>query len=72
MPKIHLDGFHFHSFCNNLDSNLHVDVSEIFILKKQRHGLKKHRFPLKHINLGGGIGVNYADLNANQFDLIIL
>ncbi len=29
MPKIHLDGFHFHSISNNLDSNLHVDVVKL-------------------------------------------
>ena len=39
MPNIHLDGFHFHSISNNLDSNLHVDVVKLYF-KKQRHGLK--------------------------------
>ena len=26
MPNIHLDGFHFHSISNNLDSNLHLEI----------------------------------------------
>ncbi|MDE5042249.1 staphyloferrin B biosynthesis decarboxylase SbnH [Staphylococcus aureus] len=66
MPNIHLDGFHFHSISNNLDSNLHVDVVKLYF-KKAKSWSEKHRFPLKHINLGGGIGVNYADLTS-QFE----
>ena len=43
MSNIHLDGFHFHSISNNLDSNLHVDVVKLYF-KKQRHGLKNINF----------------------------
>ena len=66
MPHIHVDGFHFHSISNNLDSQLHVDVMRLYF-QKAKQWSTAHSFELQHINVGGGIGVNYADLDA-QFE----
>ncbi|MBF0840649.1 staphyloferrin B biosynthesis decarboxylase SbnH [Staphylococcus lentus] len=66
MPSIQLDGFHFHSISNNLDAELHLNVIKLYF-NKAKAWSKKHHFPLKHINIGGGIGVNYADLT-KQFE----
>ncbi|KMS34669.1 diaminopimelate decarboxylase, partial [Staphylococcus aureus] len=46
MPKNQVDGFHFHSISNNIDSNLHVDVVKLYF-KKAKGWNENHRFPLK-------------------------
>ncbi|MBA8764327.1 type III PLP-dependent enzyme [Staphylococcus coagulans] len=66
LPHIHLEGFHFHSISNNLDAELHLRVMALYF-QKAKSWAEKHQFELQHLNLGGGIGVNYKDLNA-QFD----
>lgn len=66
LPHINLEGFHFHSISNNLDAALHLDVMRLYF-HKAKIWSEAFQFPLKHINIGGGIGVNYADLN-QQFE----
>lgn len=66
LPHINLEGFHFHSISNNLDAALHLDVMRLYF-HKAKIWSETFQFPLKHINIGGGIGVNYADLN-QQFE----
>ncbi|MGT0243689.1 hypothetical protein ACVNP1_01680 [Staphylococcus aureus] len=44
MPNIHLDGFHFHSISNNLDSNLHVDVVKLYFKKAKSWSEKQSHF----------------------------
>lgn len=58
LPYIHLEGFHFHSISNNLDAELHLRVMALYF-QKAKSWAEKHQFELQHINLGGGIGVNY-------------
>ncbi|WP_390574924.1 type III PLP-dependent enzyme, partial [Staphylococcus pseudintermedius] len=66
MPRIQLEGFHFHSISNNLDAALHLQVMTLYF-QKAKAWAAQHDFTLQHLNVGGGIGVNYADLN-EQFD----
>ncbi|ARJ51184.1 type III PLP-dependent enzyme [Staphylococcus lutrae] len=66
MPRIQLDGFHFHSISNHLDAKRHLAVMALYF-KKAKAWATQHQFTLQHLNVGGGIGVNYADLSA-QFD----
>lgn len=66
LPHINLEGFHFHSISNNLDAALHLDVLRLYF-HKAKAWAKTFQFPLQHINIGGGIGVNYAHLN-QQFE----
>lgn len=66
LPHIQLEGFHFHSISNNLDAQLHVEMMRLYF-QKAKAWAQQHDFRLQHLNLGGGIGVNYADLT-QQFD----
>lgn len=54
-----LEGFHLHSISNQLDANQHLALIEAYCDRiatwNQAHGLA-----LKVLNVGGGIGVNYA------------
>lgn len=66
LPYIQLEGFHFHSISNNLDAQSHVEMMRLYF-QKAKTWAHQHGFTLHHLNLGGGIGVNYADLT-QQFD----
>lgn len=66
LPHVQLEGFHFHSISNNLDAQLHVEMMRLYF-QKAKAWAHQHGFTLHHLNLGGGIGVNYADLT-QQFD----
>ncbi|NBK46902.1 type III PLP-dependent enzyme [Staphylococcus delphini] len=66
MPRVQLEGFHFHSISNNLDAALHLQVMTLYF-QKAKAWAAQHGLTLQHLNVGGGIGVNYADLN-EQFD----
>lgn len=64
LPGVRLKGFHIHAISNNLDAQAHLallthyfDLAEAW---QRRYGLT-----LDWLNVGGGIGVNYADLDAS-------
>jgi diaminopimelate decarboxylase len=63
LSNINLRGLHIHAISNNLDANTHLAlVKHYFDLAEdwqQRYTLK-----FEWLNVGGGIGVNYADPNA--------
>ena len=61
-----LEGFHLHSLSNNLDALTHVRLVEYYC---ERVGQWASEFGLNisTLNAGGGVGVNYADLDS-QFD----
>lgn len=65
---VHVDlhGFHFHSISNNLDAHQHVQLIHHYITLA-RNWSKAFAVNLRYLNVGGGIGVNYADLE-KQFD----
>ncbi|WP_242181421.1 type III PLP-dependent enzyme [Saccharopolyspora soli] len=66
LPGVRLAGFHLHSLSNNLSAPAHLDL-----LDHYRHTVSgwEQEFGIRCevLNVGGGIGVNYADL-AEQFD----
>jgi len=66
LPAVELVGLHVHALSNNLDAESHLALMRHYLslaIRLQREcGL-----PLKTLNVGGGIGVNYAD-PLNGFD----
>ncbi|WP_084036873.1 type III PLP-dependent enzyme [Haloechinothrix halophila] len=66
LPHVRLAGFHLHSVSNNLSADAHLDLLRLYrdtVLRwEAEFGLR-----CEVLNVGGGVGVNYADLDA-QFD----
>ncbi|WP_273126817.1 type III PLP-dependent enzyme [Bacillus weihaiensis] len=58
--NIDLKGFHFHAMSNNLDAKAHIAFISL-CMKKALHWQKEYSFSLEVVNVGGGIGVNYAN-----------
>lgn len=66
LPNITLRGFHFHAMSNNIDAKAHVEfVDRCFDLSKTWG--KNFDLNISYLNVGGGIGINYVDLE-NQFN----
>jgi len=66
LPNITLRGFHFHAMSNNLDTKAHAEfVDRCFDLSKTWE--KTFHINISYLNVGGGIGINYLDLD-NQFN----
>ncbi|MGP0630112.1 type III PLP-dependent enzyme [Nitrospina sp. 32_T5] len=63
---VDLHGFHFHSISNNLDASRHVQLIGHYIHSARRWA-ESFSIDLRHLNVGGGIGINYANLE-EQFD----
>lgn len=65
-PHVDLQGFHFHSVSNDLDARAHAALVRAYLERvrgwAQRFGLRP-----TWVNAGGGLGVNYAELD-RQFD----
>ncbi|WP_341278631.1 type III PLP-dependent enzyme [Paenibacillus sp. FSL H8-0537] len=66
LRHVRVEGFHFHSLSNNLDAEQHVRLVEYYCTLS-RQWAAKYGLTLNYINAGGGIGVNYADLD-RQFN----
>ncbi len=66
MPNVRLEGFHLHSLSNNLNATEHVALVRHY-LERVIEWANEFDLTLSYLNAGGGIGVNYADLN-QQFD----
>lgn len=68
LPSVRFVGFHLHSLSNNLSPEAHLDLLDLYrrtvVGWEERFGIA-----CEVVNVGGGIGVNYADLTA-QFDWI--
>jgi len=66
LPAVKLVGFHLHSLSNNLSAIAHLDLLDLYRRKvcgwEEEFGLR-----CDVVNVGGGIGVDYADLSA-RFD----
>ncbi|MFS1518791.1 type III PLP-dependent enzyme [Bacillus sp. SCS-151] len=66
LSNIELLGFHFHAMSNNFDSKAHADfVDHCFNKVKKWESMCE--MDSKYINVGGGIGVNYKEVE-QQFD----
>lgn len=60
LPGVRLQGLHFHALSNNLDAQAHLKLLEYYFdLAEawQRHA----QLNFAWLNVGGGLGVNYAD-----------
>jgi 2-[(L-alanin-3-ylcarbamoyl)methyl]-2-hydroxybutanedioate decarboxylase len=65
-PHVRLCGFHLHSLSNNLDADCHAELVLLYLEKAAGWSAALGR-PIEVLNVGGGIGVNYRDLD-RQFD----
>jgi 2-[(L-alanin-3-ylcarbamoyl)methyl]-2-hydroxybutanedioate decarboxylase len=66
LPSVAVRGFHFHSVSNQLDAYKHVELLRLYLAK-----VASWRDQLGHaleaINVGGGFGINYGDVE-RSFD----
>jgi diaminopimelate decarboxylase len=67
LPALRLRGFHFHLLSHQLDAGAHVELIAGYVRQVQQW-CETHCLEVDHINVGGGIGVNYRE-PARQFDL---
>jgi diaminopimelate decarboxylase len=65
-PNVLLKGFHFHSVSNQLDAPQHASMIGHYV-EKARLWSQQYGFELRHINAGGGIGINFEKLE-DPFD----
>ncbi|MEW9502518.1 type III PLP-dependent enzyme [Jeotgalibacillus marinus] len=66
LPNIKIHGFHFHAMSNNVDSKTHADfVNHCFDRAETWEG--KFDIDISYINVGGGMGINYKELE-HQFN----
>jgi diaminopimelate decarboxylase len=65
-PGIRLRGFHFHLLSHQLDAEAHLRLLHAYLVQV-RQWCRQYRLKIDHINVGGGIGVNYREPD-RQFD----
>lgn len=65
-PEIRVRGFHFHLLSHQLDAGAHLQLLQAYVERAQAWG-GAFELPLDHVNVGGGIGINYREPN-KQFD----
>lgn len=68
-PNLRLRGFHFHLLSHQLDATAHVDLIAAY-LDQVAHWCEAYGLDIDHVNVGGGIGVNYRQPQ-QQFDLVV-
>ncbi|NUJ81393.1 type III PLP-dependent enzyme [Methylocystis sp. FS] len=61
-PNLRFDGFHLHTISNNLDATAH-SVFCLEALRRARAIADRHGLDLEIVNLGGGWGVDYANID---------
>lgn len=67
-PRLRLRGFHFHLLSHQLDAAAHIElISEC--LDQVARWREAYELDIDHVNVGGGIGVNYRQPE-QQFDLV--
>ncbi|WP_042160898.1 type III PLP-dependent enzyme [Paenibacillus gorillae] len=66
LPNLQVEGFHFHSLSNNLDAEAHAELVRYYCTLARRWA-ETYGLTLRYVNAGGGLGVNYAELE-QQFD----
>lgn len=66
-PSLRLRGFHFHLLSHQLDAAAHVELIAGYADQVQAW-CEAHDLDIDHINVGGGIGVNYREPD-RQFKL---
>ena len=65
-PHLSFEGFHLHTISNNIDAEAHSVFCRA-ALQRVKTIARRHDLNLKVVNLGGGWGVDYADLD-RRFD----
>lgn len=65
-PALVLRGFHFHLLSHQLSADKHLQLLAAY-LRQTRQWCAQYDLRIDHINVGGGIGVNYRE-PAQQFD----
>ena len=65
-PALILCGFHFHVLSHQLDADKHLQLLAAY-LRQTREWCEQYSLHIEHINVGGGIGVNYREPQ-QQFD----
>jgi len=65
-PEIRLRGFHFHLLSHQLDAEAHLRLLASYF-RQVRQWQEEHRLDIRHLNVGGGIGINYREPD-RQFD----
>lgn len=61
LESIQVQGFHFHSLSKNLNVEQHVRLVEHYCEEVTKWS-REYGLNITFLNVGGGIGVNYADL----------
>jgi len=59
-PRLSLHGFHFHLMSHQLDVDNHLALMRLY-LEKVQMWCERWQLSIALINVGGGIGINYAD-----------
>lgn len=67
--EIRLRGFHFHLLSHQLDAQAHLQLLAAY-LNQVRRWCGEYSLEIDHINVGGGIGINYRQPE-QQFDWTI-
>lgn len=65
-PEIRLRGFHFHLLSHQLDAQAHLQLVAAY-LTQVRRWCDEYELEIDHVNVGGGIGINYRQPE-QQFD----
>lgn len=65
-PEIHVRGFHFHLLSHQLDAAAHLQLLAVYREQAQAWS-RAFGLSLDHVNVGGGIGINYREPQ-KQFD----
>ena len=65
-PSIRLRGFHFHLLSHQLDAQAHLQLVAAYLGQVGRW-CAQYQLSIDHVNVGGGIGVNYLQPD-QQFD----
>lgn len=59
-PELRLEGFHFHLMSGQRDAAAHLTLLDAYVRTVQAWN-HEHGLSVRHINVGGGVGVNYQD-----------
>ncbi|TRL36420.1 type III PLP-dependent enzyme [Methylosinus sporium] len=62
-PYLRFEGFHLHTISNNLDAESHADFCLEALIRARRIA-DRHGVDLRIVNLGGGWGVDYANISS--------
>lgn len=65
-PEIRLRGFHFHLLSHQLNAAAHLELIDGY-LDQAAQWSRDYALELDHVNVGGGIGINYREPE-EQFD----